>query len=266
MGTHPIFESDFDCLTAMTVIQNLGIVKHGRRAGTPQETDRELNLNGRQLLLPKTELERIKTHLTREADLESLRRSKVEERKERAQKSKVTVSKWTNTLEGQRLGKLKAAKEREEAEEAERVKIDLEEEMYQQAQRRKVIEKAKKLQFEESDRTKEFHGALLFSEVLKEREYQMKHKKDQFQRDLEYEQNFQARARAENQEALQHELKVKQERRNRAIQNKAEIQNQLSRKKEKKLEKDKIWIEEGKELAEVAKEHEENMMLLTENE
>ena len=104
----------------MTVIQNLGIVKHGRRAGTPQETDRELNLNGRQLLLPKTELERIKTHLTREADLESLRRSKVEERKERAQKSKATVSKWTNTLEGQRLGKLKAAKEREEAEEAER--------------------------------------------------------------------------------------------------------------------------------------------------
>ena len=49
------------------------------------------------------------------------------------------VSKWTNTLAGQRQLKLKAAREREEREEAERVAIDLEEELYRQSERKKEL-------------------------------------------------------------------------------------------------------------------------------
>ena len=59
--------------------------------------------------------------------------------------------------------KPEAKRAREEAEEAVRVEIDLEEEIYRASQRKKVIDKAKKLQFREQDRAKEFHSALLHS-------------------------------------------------------------------------------------------------------
>ena len=66
----------------MTVIQNLGIVKHGRRAGTPRKNleKNELDLVGKKLLLPETELNRIKTTLTKEADFEKIRQKKIQER------------------------------------------------------------------------------------------------------------------------------------------------------------------------------------------
>ena len=66
----------------MTVIQNLGIVKHGRRAVTPRKNleKNELDLVGKKLLLPETELNRIKTTLTKEADFEKIRQKKIQER------------------------------------------------------------------------------------------------------------------------------------------------------------------------------------------
>ena len=96
--------------------------------------------------------------------------------KPKGQASKQRQAGWENTLSGQRRAKLDAKKERDAAEEAARVEVDLEEEMYRAAQRKKVIDKAKKLQFREQDRAKELHSALLHTEVLKEREYQIQHK------------------------------------------------------------------------------------------
>ena len=51
----------------MTVIQNLGIVRHGRRAGSAKKTP-NLEVSGRNLVMPQVELERIRKTLTKEAD------------------------------------------------------------------------------------------------------------------------------------------------------------------------------------------------------
>merc|ERR1712048_452509 len=174
MGTHPIFESDFDCLTDMALVQNLGQVSHGRRAGTPVNKD--------VFVIGEDEFERIKMSLNkRERDMQKINKRKQEINEAQA-KSKATVSTWTNTIEGQRKAKLAAKAKREEEEEKARLQLDLEEEIFQANERRKIIEAAKKLQFEENDRAKNFHSALGFVEVLKEREMQIAAKKEQQKR------------------------------------------------------------------------------------
>ena len=60
------------------------------------------------------------------------------------------MSKWNNTIEGQRKAKLAARAKRLEEEEIAKQKLDLEEELWRAEERRKVIDHAKKLQFEVS--------------------------------------------------------------------------------------------------------------------
>ena len=78
-----------------------------------------------------------------------------------------TVGKWNNTLHGQRKAKLEAKKNREEKEAEGRRNDDIAEAIYQSEQRRTAIEHAKTLTFARTDRVKEFHGALILTEVLK---------------------------------------------------------------------------------------------------
>lgn len=250
----------------MTVIQNLGVVRHGRRTGSERPKSAELEISGRNLIMPTEELERIKGNLTKEADEARVQEAILKERENRRAKSRNQVSKWTNTLAGQRVAKLKAAEEREAREEAERVAIDLEEQLYQQAQRKKIIENAKKLQFEEADRTKEFHSALLFSEVLKERQFQVKHKKEKLVQDLENEACYQAKCRAENEQAIEYELKRQSDKIQRNYINRDALIQQKIEKKNRKLEEEMAWKEEGRLLAELAKEHEDNKAKLAEME
>jgi len=106
----------------MALVQNLGVVGHGRRTGTPKSEN--------VFVLPQEELDRIHHSLTR-AEREDI------ERQERAaaikasyEKSKNTVSKWNNTIEGQRKAKLAAKAKRLEEEEIEKQKLDLEEELW----------------------------------------------------------------------------------------------------------------------------------------
>lgn len=60
-------------------------------------------------------------------------------------------------IQGQRLKRLQARELREEKEEAERVKIDIEEAEFQAARRREAIEKAKTMLYYQTDRVKQFH-------------------------------------------------------------------------------------------------------------
>lgn len=93
------------------------------------------------------------------------------------QQSKDLVKNWSNTIAGQRLKKLEARKIREAKEEEEKIQIDIEEAKFQAARRKEAIEQAKTLQYYQTDRVKGFHGALMLTEVLKEREEQIKLKK-----------------------------------------------------------------------------------------
>jgi len=93
------------------------------------------------------------------------------------EKSKEHVKHWENTIVGQRLKKLHARDIREEQEEKERKKIDIQEAKLQAEKRKIAIERAKQQQYFETDRVKGFHGALLLTEVLKERDAQIEMQK-----------------------------------------------------------------------------------------
>ena len=68
--------------------------------------------------------------------------------------SKDRVKKWSNTIEGQRLKKLQARKIKNEQDEIQRKKIDIEEAKLQAQKRSQAIEEAKRLQYMQTDRVK----------------------------------------------------------------------------------------------------------------
>ncbi|KAG8559709.1 hypothetical protein GDO81_017422 [Engystomops pustulosus] len=124
-------------------------------------------------VLPKAEWERITSY---GSSLEKEARKLYEERKEREDlhlRSKEMVKNWTNTISGLRKEKLQAKKLREEREEEEKQKIDLEEAQYQAEKRRQAIENARLKQYYQNDKVKTFHSALLLTEVIKERDAQL---------------------------------------------------------------------------------------------
>ncbi|XP_066431990.1 cilia- and flagella- associated protein 210 isoform X2 [Eleutherodactylus coqui] len=153
-------------------------VRHGRRrverlsgnmenAAGPTVDLREITV------LPRADWERITNHAN---SLEEEARNLYEERKEREAlhlRSKEMVKNWTNTISGMRKEKLQAKKLREEREEEEKKKIDLEEAQYQAEKRRQAIEDAKIKIYYQNDKFKTFHSALLLTEVTKERDAQV---------------------------------------------------------------------------------------------
>ena len=88
--------------------------------------------------------------------------------------SKYRQKRWPDTLAAQRLAKENARIERLEKLEAERVKIDNEEEKLRAVERRSAIERANKLMENESDKMKSHRARLLLADVLEERKYQVK--------------------------------------------------------------------------------------------
>ncbi|XP_074659514.1 cilia- and flagella- associated protein 210-like [Tubulanus polymorphus] len=124
-------------------------------------------------ILSKSDWERIQYSLNRRQIEEEKIRKEREEREALRDRSKEIVKNWTNTIAGQRQKKLEARRIREEKEEEERKQVDIEEAKYQAEKRKEAIEKAKTQQYYQTDRVKQFHGALLLTEVLKEREAQL---------------------------------------------------------------------------------------------
>jgi len=86
------------------------------------------------------------------------------------------ATKWPNTIEAQRARKERARKERLEQEEAERCEVDRQEALIKAENRRLQIERANKMLYDDTDRVKSFHGKLLLSDVIQEREKQILYK------------------------------------------------------------------------------------------
>jgi len=124
-------------------------------------------------VLPRSEWKRIQDRLKPQSEDETKMQAIIADRERLHQKSMDTVKNWSNTIQGQRNRKLQARKLRLEAEEIELQKIDKEEAKYLQAKRREALDKAKTLQYYQTDRVKEFHSAMLLSEVLNERDQQI---------------------------------------------------------------------------------------------
>jgi hypothetical protein len=84
--------------------------------------------------------------------------------------------KWPNTLEAQRRMKYEQRRLREEQLEKDRLEVDRKEKEIQDKLRKKAIDNAKRLLFEQKDRIKELRSRELLSDVLLEQETQRKEK------------------------------------------------------------------------------------------
>ncbi|XP_061413344.1 cilia- and flagella- associated protein 210 [Lethenteron reissneri] len=125
------------------------------------------------IVLPRAEWERIEGSLKRREIQEEMERAAREERAAMLARSKEITQKWTNTLEAQRDQKLAAFTLRKEQEEEARKRLDVEEAKFQAEQRRQALERARTLQYHQTERVRGLHSALQLTETLKEREAQL---------------------------------------------------------------------------------------------
>ncbi|XP_076858787.1 cilia- and flagella- associated protein 210 [Brachyhypopomus gauderio] len=157
-------------------------------AGGNREPSRPIDL--RQVtVLPKSEWLRLQERVNGVEKHRDSRTAAAQQREALHLRSKEVVKNWPNTIAGQRQKKLEAKKLREQNEEEERKRIDIEEAKYQEQKRKEAIEKAKAQQYYQTDRVKGFHRALLLTEVLKEREAQieLKRRKQNASKDIDKE-------------------------------------------------------------------------------
>ncbi|KAM9802335.1 cilia- and flagella- associated protein 210 [Syngnathus typhle] len=136
----------------------------------------------------------------KEAMMEAMR-----ERQALHLKSKQMAKLWPNTLACQRQKKLEAKKIREQIEEEKRKQIDMEEAKYREEKRKEAIEKAKEQLYYETGRVKGLHRALLLTEVLKEREAQIKLKQSRKNTSEDLEKEYIQMVKTRDDEALQKE-------------------------------------------------------------
>ena len=79
---------------------------------------------------------------------------------------------WPDSIEMKKKNQLEMAKKRFLADEERRRLIDLEEKKYADAKNSMIIQRAKKLLFDEQDPVKTFNMKLMYCDMLKERDYQ----------------------------------------------------------------------------------------------
>ncbi|KAK2148070.1 hypothetical protein LSH36_518g02010 [Paralvinella palmiformis] len=243
-------------------------VLHGRRKGLVRSPQIGIDYNNqphsamlqpdiRQVtVLKKEDWERIQYQLNkRTIEQEKIRGAR--EAKERLhQLSKERVKNWSNTIVGQRQRKLEARKIRDEKEEEEKKAVDIEEAKYQAEKRKEAIEKAKTQQYYQTDRVKGFHGALILTEVLKERDAQLELKalkeKANNGNDKEWSMQSQQELEKATLKAQMEALEQKQKMREIAVFQKAQIHGHLN---ERDFDANKERIE-GEELKRLAAQYE----------
>ncbi|CAK8673200.1 unnamed protein product [Clavelina lepadiformis] len=262
----------------MATVQNANFIQYGRRAGKSKpksakkaretENDSEQGvmigpmaaLDGTDLrqikVLPRQEWDRIQQSLhSNEREMERIRQVRAEKETLHAE-SKEIVQNWSNTIAGQRQMKLQARKLREAKEEENRVKIDIEEAQFQASKRKEAIEKAKTTQYYQTDRIKSFHGALLLTEVLKEREAQVELKKQKEASSVGKDQELLKHYREEYERGT---IEDQKNAKDRYLERKkvAEYQKMQTREHDVQREKEKVDDKrEGVELQKLAKLHE----------
>lgn len=123
-------------------------------------------------LLSSQELGHIATRASRQQATDE----RQAEKKRLHELSNSRKAKWPNTLEAARASKERAREEKLEAEEAMRVEIDREEEALAAEKRRLAIEQANKMLYDNTDRVKALHSKMMLTDVLQEREQQLKMK------------------------------------------------------------------------------------------
>lgn len=129
--------------------------------------------------------------------------------------SDARVANWSNTLAASREKKLKWKQERNEQEEQRRREIDAEEEERRQSERRSMIERARKLLYEEKDNVRLLRSRIQYADVVFSRRQQIKEK--QLSEALKDKEKKQDRTRIA-QESQMAEMKDEEDKKARQIQ------------------------------------------------
>ncbi|XP_062390890.1 cilia- and flagella- associated protein 210 [Sardina pilchardus] len=236
------------------------VVQYGRRKGSSKniheiKTESMPQPDLRQVtVLPKSEWLRIQDNLNHVNKYNESLKEAARQREAMHQRSKEVVKFWSNTIAGQRQKKLEAKKIREEVEEEERKRLDLEEAMYQAEKRKEAIVKAKAQQYYQTDRVKGFHSALLLTEVLKEREAQLELKRRIREASRDKDKEMMTTLKQRDEQALQQEREKELKRRQDSEVTIKGLQQQIKEHeltKEQDMNEDKRQGEELKRLKEL---------------
>ncbi|KAJ1479662.1 hypothetical protein T484DRAFT_1587519, partial [Baffinella frigidus] len=87
--------------------------------------------------------------------------------------SRTRMGTWNNTLEARRAQKENEHASKQDEEEKRRQVQDRDEASFQAGERRRIIQRANTLLYENTERVKAFGSKLYLSDVMKEREMQM---------------------------------------------------------------------------------------------
>ncbi|NXU43480.1 CC173 protein, partial [Drymodes brunneopygia] len=159
------------------------------------------------IVFPKAEWERIQGSTREAAHIDGRK-----EQEEAQLDSKAAGKDPPNATLSLIQQKLQAKKLREEKEEEERKLLDLEEAKFQAAKRKEAIDRTETCLYYRDDRIRQFHSALLLTEVLKERDAQVEFLKarivDTKKKEYEEEQRkFKEYILSEQEKAHQHYMK-----------------------------------------------------------
>ncbi|XP_051937526.1 cilia- and flagella- associated protein 210 [Hippocampus zosterae] len=229
------------------------VVQHGQRRGSgksAENTNETIRLPDlRQItVLTKADWSRIQDEIN-QVDKEKERMMEATRQREALHlKSKQMAKLWPNTLACQRQKKLEAKKIRDQVEEEKRKQIDMEEAKYQEEKRKEAVEKAKTQLYYETERVKGLHRALLLTEVLKEREAQIKLKQRRKSAFKDLDEEYIRMLKAREDEALTKEQERTQQKKQESKAFAEELRKQM---KENQLERERRKHETKKEGEEI---------------
>eukprot|EP00730_Choanoeca_flexa_P000947 TRINITY_DN10407_c0_g1_i2.p1 TRINITY_DN10407_c0_g1~~TRINITY_DN10407_c0_g1_i2.p1 ORF type:complete len:518 (+),score=168.43 TRINITY_DN10407_c0_g1_i2:204-1757(+) len=206
------------------------------------------------ITLDRQEWQRIQGHLHTPQHVIDARRQQ-EERVQLHEQSKQDIATWNNTIVGMRQAKLEARAKREEEAEARRVELDLQEARYQAEQRQKALDRAKQLQLQQKDQVRVLNGAILTSEVIREREREQarKERRKQVQQARE-QQMYEAEVAALKQAEQAEEARAKHTRKA-ALKLAEDQMRQAQEKAQKRLTEEKERIKEADAVEADVSEH-----------
>jgi len=166
----------------------------------------EMQQGDRCTVISRNEFDRIRDSLREATVAESQTR-----RLDLREKSKSRAKQWTNTLEGSRRKKMENRLMALQAEEKARQVLDEEEAQHQLDARKRIIQRANAILFDESDRIKSFRSKMMLSDVLAEREAQIELKEELQKLELIRDERYLEMDRQNYRKMLERELKEKKD-------------------------------------------------------
>lgn len=238
------------------------VVQHGRRQGTPKSNLAETTqVGGNTLVLKRDEWDRLQAALAND-DGRLAETQRMDERKRLHEASKESVAGWTNTIAGMRQQKLQAKALREQKEEERRVQLDIEEARYQAEKRKEAIQRARSLQYAQTDKAKGLQSAVLLSEVLRERELQSSIKHERSEALAAYEQELHQHTLRQLEEDERREAEGRMLQKEAALKVAEALVDQATAKREQRRERRAQQLSEQQEIDQRAAQYFEDMQTL----